>query len=63
MRPLVRMEKRGKEWAIILRSGRIEFADTCYAKVAGVFDYLESRRKAQQAQRLGDRESQSTSRA
>lgn len=46
MRPLLRLEKRGDEWSVVMRSGRVEFSNTCYAKATGVFEYLEARRLA-----------------
>lgn len=50
MKPLVRLTKRGKTWAVVMRSNRAVFSSSCYAKVVGVFEYLESRRKEQEAE-------------
>mgnify|MGYP001588522288 CR=1 FL=1 len=50
MRPLVRpLTRHGKEWQVVLRSGRVEYSSTCYAKAVGVHDYLEMRAEALKA--------------
>lgn len=50
MRPLLRpLTRFGKEYRVVLRSGRIEYRSTCYAKAVGVHDYLEARAAKLQA--------------
>lgn len=39
-RPLIQIETRRSGWAVVLRSGRVEYYDSNYNKVVGVFDYL-----------------------
>lgn len=49
MRSLVRpLARVGKEYRVVLRSGRIEYRSTCYAKAVGVHDYLEARAAKQE---------------
>lgn len=50
MRRRVNIEKRGKEWTVFLRSGRVVYASTNYAKSIGVVEYLESRVAEQAAE-------------
>lgn len=40
MKPRFKMERRGNQWCVLSRMGRTVYADTCYAKVAGVFDFI-----------------------
>lgn len=46
MRPLVGIEKRPNGWAVVMRSGRVEYFNSNYAKVVGVEDYLTNWRRS-----------------
>jgi hypothetical protein len=56
MRPLVSLEKQGKEWVVVTRSNRRIYASTCYAKAVGVHEYLEQRRAEMEAETRACRE-------
>lgn len=40
MRSLVRLEKRGNMWCVVMRSGALPYSSTCYGKAAGVFEFI-----------------------
>ncbi len=56
MRPLITLQKRGKEWAVVMRSGRAVYSSPVYAKAVGVFDYLDMRREEAHLATIRDRE-------